>query len=98
MMYKESIYIFVCIDASRFMQYFCSYKNIVLRISFVTQSSIISESDQQTHHINVIVENSDSVTIPDDVFISIRTEFIAAASNATNGMLALRELFKFNFP
>ena len=58
----------------------------VLRFSFEEPSYEVSESVQETHYLLVMIENFDSVTIPESVTITISAVVNTATSNATQGM------------
>ena len=62
----------------------------MLRFTFNQPSFVISESAQGTYFIFVTIENFDSVTIPQDVSITISAVVDDATSNATQGTMIIR--------
>ena len=61
----------------------------MLRFTFNQPSFVISESAQGTYYIFVTIENFDSVTIPQDVSITISAVVDNATSNATQGTIII---------
>ena len=62
----------------------------MLQFTFNQSSFMISESAQETYFIFVTIENFDSVTIPQDVSITISAVVDNATSNATQGTIIIR--------
>ena len=56
---------------------------------------MISESAQGTYVILVTIENFDSVTIPQDVSITLSTVVDDATSNATQGTMFWADMYQF---
>ena len=59
----------------------------MLQFTFNQSSFMISESAQGTYFILVTIENFDSVTIPQNVSITISAVVDNATSNATQGTM-----------
>ena len=61
----------------------------MLQFTFSETSFVTSESAQETHFISVMIENFDSVTIPQDVSIVFSAVVDAATSSATQGIYTM---------